>query len=73
MSAMFFVVTLLLYLAGTTCSLTYLLRRSETLAKVALVVTGIGFLSHTGALLARMIEAGHVPLTNFHDAMSFFS
>lgn len=73
MSGMFFVATLLLYLAGTTCSLTYLLRRSETLSKVALVVTGIGFLSHTGALLARMVEAGHVPLTNLHDAMSFFS
>lgn len=70
---MFFVATILLYLAGTAFFLAYLLRRSEALSKVSLVVTGVGFISHTVALLGRMLEAGHVPLASFHEAMSFFS
>jgi cytochrome c-type biogenesis protein CcsB len=69
----FFVATILLYLAGTAFFLAYLLRRSEALSKVSLVVTGVGFISHTVALLGRMLEAGHVPLASFHEAMSFFS
>src|SRR5207248_4014784 len=42
-------------------------------SKVSLAVTGIGFASHTAALATRMMAAGHVPLTSFYEAMSFFS
>lgn len=73
MPAMFFMVTMVLYLAGTGFSLAYLLRRSEALSKVSLGVAGLGFLSHTIALITRMMAAGHIPLTSFHEAMSFFS
>ncbi|MBM4122655.1 MAG: c-type cytochrome biogenesis protein CcsB [Nitrospira sp.] len=69
----FFMATLVLYLIGTGFFLAYLLRRSEALSKVSLAITGIGFLAHTVALLTRMMEAGHVPLASFHEAMSFFS
>ncbi|MEW6544154.1 MAG: cytochrome c biogenesis protein CcsA [Nitrospirota bacterium] len=73
MPALFFLTTIVLYLAGTAFFLAYLLRRSEALSKVSLGVTGVGFVSHTFALLARMMERGHVPLSSFHEAMSFFS
>ncbi len=73
MPVLFLMATVVLYLLGTAFFLAYLLRRSEALSKVSLIVTGIGFLAHTIALLARMMEAGHVPLTSFHEAMSFFS
>jgi cytochrome c-type biogenesis protein CcsB len=73
MPVLFFLTTIVLYLAGTAFFLAYLLRRSEALSKVSLGVTGVGFVSHTFALLARMMERGHVPLASFHEAMSFFS
>ena len=73
MTALFFLATLVLYFAGTVFFLTYLLRQSETLSNVALGVTGLGFLTHTVALISRMAAVGHVPLASFHEAMSFFS
>ncbi|MBI5411093.1 MAG: cytochrome c biogenesis protein CcsA [Nitrospirae bacterium] len=73
MPVLFLMATMVLYLLGTALFLAYLLRRSEALSKVSLVIAGIGFLSHTAALLTRMMEAGHVPLASLHEAMSFFS
>lgn len=73
MPVVFFMATLVLYLGGTVFFSAYLLRRSETLSKVSLVFAGLGFLTHTAALVGRMMVAGHVPLTSSHEAMSFFS
>lgn len=73
MPAIFFMATIALYLGGTAFSSAYLSRRDDTLSKIALGVTGVGFLMHTIALLARMIEAGSVSLTSLHDALSFFA
>jgi len=73
MSVTLFMTTMVLYLAGTVFFLAYLLRRSEALSKVSLAITGIGFVSHTAALATRMMAEGHVPLTSFYEAMSFFS
>ncbi len=73
MPVMFFMTTMGLYLVGTTSFLAYLLRRSEALSKVSLGVTALGFLFHTLALGSRMMASGQVPLTSFHEAMTFFS
>lgn len=73
MPVMFFMATLGLYLVGTISFLAYLLRRSEALSHVSLGVTALGFLFHTLALASRMMTSGHVPLTSFHEAMTFFS
>ena len=73
MPVMFFMATMVLYLVGTAFFLAYLLRRSEALSRVSLIVTGIGFLAHTVALLTKMMGADHVPLPSVHEAMSFFS
>ncbi|MBM4124696.1 MAG: c-type cytochrome biogenesis protein CcsB [Nitrospira sp.] len=73
MPVMFFMATMVLYLVGTALFLAYLLRRTEALSKVSLVITGIGFLAHTVALLTRMMGVDHVPLPSIHEAMSFFS
>ena len=73
MPAVFFMATIALYLGGTAFSSAYLSRRDDTLSKIALGITGVGFLMHTVALLARMVEAGSVSLTSLHDALSFFA
>ncbi len=41
--------------------------------KLAMAVTGGGFLCHTLALAGRMREAGYVPFTSPHEAISFAS
>lgn len=73
MPATFFIATLVFYFIGTGFFLAYLLRRSEALSNVSLGVTAVGFVTHTLALLTRMLEAGQVALASFHEAMSFFS
>ncbi|WP_447976605.1 cytochrome c biogenesis protein CcsA [Candidatus Nitrospira bockiana] len=68
-----FMTTVLLYFVGTGFFLAYLVRRSEALSTVSLIVTGIGFLSHTIALLAQMLGGDQAPLSSSRDAISFFS
>jgi cytochrome c-type biogenesis protein CcsB len=73
MSSVFFMLTMALYFASTVCYLAYLLRRAETLSKVSLGITAVGFATHTGALVARMLDGGQTQLPTFHEALSFFS
>lgn len=61
------------YFGGTLLFLLYLWHRSEVISKISLVVTGLGFVSHTAALIIAMVEIGHVPIMSFKDAMSFFA
>ena len=73
MAAVFFMTTMVLYLASTGLALVYLLRRSEALPRVVLGVTGLGFITHTVALVSRTVALSQVPMTSFHEALSFFS
>lgn len=41
--------------------------------RLAVFVTGAGFVSHSIALAIRLKEGGYIPLTNLHEAISFFS
>jgi len=73
MAAMFFVVTMTLYLAATVSFLAYLLWPSEVLSNVSLGLTATGFASHTIALGAGMIGVTDISTPGFHEALSFFS
>ena len=73
MSETLFQVTMVLYFLGTILFLVYLLRRSEALSKGALAIGGLGFLSHTFALLLEMMTLGQIPIFTFQEAMSFFA
>ncbi len=73
MNSLFFKITLLFYLGGTLLFLSFLAGRSEKLSRSSLWVTGIGFIFHSTALILRWTEAGYIPLTNMHEATSFFS
>ncbi len=73
MAAVWFMVTMVLYFAATVSFLAYLLRRSEALSKVSLGITAVGFVSHTIALVTRMVEAAEPSPPSFHEALSFFS
>ena len=73
MNIHFFKFAALLYLFGTLAYLTYVLLLKEFLSKLAMVIVSIGFASHTLALLIRYAEAGHTPVTNLHESLSFFA
>ena len=86
LNVLFFKITLLFYFFGTALFLFNLwdrkgdrgaLKRSGGprlwIQKLAIGVTGAGFIAHTLALLLRIREAGYIPFTNLHEAISFFS
>lgn len=73
MAAVCFMVTMVLYFVATMSFLAYLLRRSEALSNVSLAITAVGFISHTVALVIRMVEVSSTAPPSFSDALSFFS
>jgi cytochrome c-type biogenesis protein CcsB len=73
MAALCFMVTMVLYFVATMSFLAYLLRRSEALSNVSLAITAVGFISHTVALVIRMVEISSTVPPSFSDALSFFS
>jgi len=73
MNIYFFKFASLLYLLGTLTYLFYIIFVRKTLASLATAFISVGFASHTMALFTRYIEAGHTPVTNLYESLSFFS
>jgi cytochrome c-type biogenesis protein CcsB len=73
MNVYFFKFATLLYLLGTLGYCAYIVFLKEYLSRAALSVVLIGFASHTLALIARYAEAGHTPVTNLYESLSFFA
>jgi cytochrome c-type biogenesis protein CcsB len=73
MNIYFFKFAALLYLLGTLAYLTYVIFLKEFLSRLAMVIVSVGFASHTLALLIRYAEAGHTPVTNLYESLSFFA
>jgi cytochrome c-type biogenesis protein CcsB len=73
MNIYFFKLASLLYLLGSIAYLVYIVFLKENLCKLALTIVSIGFASHTLALITRFAEAGHTPVTNLHESLSFFA
>jgi len=80
---LFFKATLFFYFLGTTFFLVNLCRdhrrdqgastRPSLTQKIAVFVTVAGFICHSLALAIRLREGGYIPLSNPHEAISFFS
>ncbi len=73
MNILFFKFGSLFYFLGTMAYLSYILVLKEVLSKIAARVILIGFALHTLALIARYAEAGHTPVTNLYESLSFFA
>jgi cytochrome c-type biogenesis protein CcsB len=73
MNIYLFQVTLILYLCGTIAYLIYLIFTHERAAWVGRYLLGLGFVSHCLAFILRYIEAGHAPVVNLHESLSFFA
>ncbi|MBW2038438.1 MAG: c-type cytochrome biogenesis protein CcsB [Deltaproteobacteria bacterium] len=73
MNLFFFNITLVFYLLGTISYLIYLLFSKERAAWAGRFLLGLGFISHCLTLVMRYSEAGHTPVVNLHESLSFFA
>jgi cytochrome c-type biogenesis protein CcsB len=73
MNALLFYATLGIYFIATVAYLAYLLKPQEKLGRAAYLLISGGFVIHCAFTAARYFEAGHTPITNLHESLSFFS
>jgi len=73
MTDLLFYLSLILYGLATIAYMGYLIKPSEPLGKLAHWVIIAGFVLHCGTVGARYLAAGYTPITNLHEALSFFS
>jgi cytochrome c-type biogenesis protein CcsB len=73
MSAALFYIIFAIYMTSTACYMVYLAKPSELLGKLARGLISSGFVLHLLFTLLRYLEAGHTPITNLHESLSFFS
>jgi cytochrome c-type biogenesis protein CcsB len=72
-STLLFQIALFIYLIGTAASISYLISLRRRLFTITLSSLIAGFSIHSFAIVLRYTEAGQVPITNLHEALSFFS
>jgi cytochrome c-type biogenesis protein CcsB len=68
-----FELALTFYFLATIAGLVELFKSKKTSSKIALYLALAGFTLHTVNIIIRYIEGGHIPVTNMHEATSFFS
>ena len=70
---LFFELALTFYLLATISGIIELFKKKKATSKATLYLSVIGFLFHTANIIARYVQGGHIPITNMHEATSFFS
>jgi cytochrome c-type biogenesis protein CcsB len=73
LNALLFYVTLAAYLAATFAYLAYLIKPGDKAGNAARWALTSGFVVHIIFTAQRFFEAGHTPITNLHESLSFFS
>ncbi|MEW6674888.1 MAG: c-type cytochrome biogenesis protein CcsB [Nitrospirota bacterium] len=73
MVTILFELALTFYFAAAIVSVMELFRGTKTTSRFMLTFAVIGFLIHIANIVARYVIAGHIPITNLHEASSFFS
>jgi cytochrome c-type biogenesis protein CcsB len=73
MNVIFFQITLLFYVCATIAYLIYLVSFHRKVAWVGRMLLSVGFIVHCLTFFLRYIEAGHTPVVNLHESLSFFA
>jgi len=73
MNALLFYSTLAIYFIATVAYMAYLVKPRQILGRAAHWLIACGFIVHFAFTVARYVEAGHTPITNLHESLSFFS
>jgi len=72
-NVLFFELALTCYFLATISGVIEIFRGKKATSKIALYLAAMGFLFHTGNIIIRYVQGGHIPVTNMHEATSFFS
>jgi ABC-type transport system involved in cytochrome c biogenesis permease subunit len=73
MGTFLFELALFFYLAATIIGIIELFKGRKITSNIMFFLVGVGFSLHTANIICRYVEAGHIPITNFHESTSFFS
>ena len=71
--ALSFEASLILYFAAMLFGFVELLKKSRIAVGLMFFAAGVGFALHTVSIFYRYFAAGHLPITNPHEATSFFA
>ncbi len=70
---LFFELALTFYLIAAVMGIIEILKSAKALSRTMLFLSGLGFFAHTLSIIYRYVYAGHIPISNPHEATSFFS
>ena len=73
MGIIFFELALTCYFAATIASITELFKGSRITSRIILLLAVVGFIIHSASIIHRYTAAGYLPITNPHEATSFFT
>jgi cytochrome c-type biogenesis protein CcsB len=73
MGILLFELALTFYFASTIVSIIELFKGTKITSRIILLLTSVGFAIHTVNIIYRYVTAGHIPITNAHEATSFFA
>jgi cytochrome c-type biogenesis protein CcsB len=73
MDIILFELALTFYFAATIFSITEFFKSSKITSRLIVILTIFGFLLHTSCIIYRYVVGGHIPITNPHEASSFFA
>jgi len=73
MESLFLVIATICYLTGTAGYVVYLFRDREQLDRISWTILLAGAIFHGVALVIRVVNTGHLPLTSTQEALSLFA
>ena len=68
-----FTIVMLLYFAAMICYFTFIAVKKDGVARIAVLLQGVGLVLHTAALICRGAGAGRLPLTNQYEFATSFA
>ena len=71
-NVLLFELALTFYLLATIAGIVEIFKKKKGTSKAVLYLSVIGFLFHTVNIIVRYVQSGHIPVTNMHEASSFF-
>ncbi len=72
-NVLLFELALTFYLLATIAGMVEIFKKKKGTSKVVLYLSIIGFICHTANIISRYVQGGHIPVTNMHEAASFFA
>lgn len=73
MSTFFFNITIVSYFLAAVVFLVFFYYKNKRVGTAGAALVLVGFLAHTSAIILRAQAVGHLPLSNLHESMTFFS